>query len=896
MSLITLFNKKSTLITGLIIIASIFLSSLLFVPKTLATSFVVTTNTDSGAGSLRDAMDQAEANPGLDAISFNLPSGQTLIQPLSPLPALTEAIIIDATTQPGYVDSPIIEISGISAGNSDVNGINLYNIHSTASIIKGLSITSFSGFGIAFYAFNLNNNLSLIQGNYIGVKPDGVSNGGNILGGIDLGQYTQVGGVGKANRNIISGNGGHGIRMFNTSDVTIQNNYIGTNAFGNSAVPNLGNGITMLGEGEGGATLIDAELNQNNIIGLNVNGGGNLISGNTGNGIYAQTSKNLTIHNNIIGLSVDQNNKIPNGTTANAGIYFDDMVIDFRIGGTGGNESNIISGNTGNGLYIYGAESSNGTIQNNIIGSNPNGALNFGNTLNGALIYSSHDILMGGIGGSSTKNIISNNGKHGVSIEKGVSLGNPPYNITMLGNAIKNNTNLGINLENIAENSSFIDPNDTLDPDTGPNDLQNSPIIVDRVVSNTMITVNGILNTEANSNYRIELFATNPVYNVDSDREGAEIIGSTQVTTDTNGNGTWSITNIPLSYQNHTYSSNATRFIPDNLLGTGFNPKSFASIGNDSYFGTSEFSGLNFANATVTKSHNRPTGVAPGNTVNYTIPAINPTSLTLNTVTVTDTLDPNFTYTSGSCAPNSAGITCSFDSGTNTLTWTIPTIAPNSTTNLTYQVTVNTLTPTTITLINNTATLIAPSITTQTNSVSLGINHPVVATSTPSNNLSVRSDKSQILSGESLTYNITFTNNGSIVLNGVQVQTTLDPNLEFVSCSNSCTQNGQILTWNVGIMNISQSNTNTLTVKAKPTYTGNVITTSNLTANELPTAKTQSIITPVLNLDTTTTLPRTGGSSEQNSFLPLLAIVLGLLLLKVSVKTHRRKISVLEIK
>src|SRR5690242_19920386 len=75
-----------------------------------AQTFTVTSVADSGAGSLRQAITSANATPGLDTISFNLPgSGPFTIVLASPLPNLTNpaGIVIDATTQPGYAAQPL---------------------------------------------------------------------------------------------------------------------------------------------------------------------------------------------------------------------------------------------------------------------------------------------------------------------------------------------------------------------------------------------------------------------------------------------------------------------------------------------------------------------------------------------------------------------------------------------------------------------------------------------------------------------------------------------------------------------------------------------------------------------------------------------------------------------
>src|SRR4051794_13981404 len=77
-------------------------------PVRAAAPLVVTTTADSGPGSLREAIETANAAPGLDTITFAIPgSGVQTIQPLSALPTITDPVIVDGTSQPGYVDVPL---------------------------------------------------------------------------------------------------------------------------------------------------------------------------------------------------------------------------------------------------------------------------------------------------------------------------------------------------------------------------------------------------------------------------------------------------------------------------------------------------------------------------------------------------------------------------------------------------------------------------------------------------------------------------------------------------------------------------------------------------------------------------------------------------------------------
>ena len=116
-----------------------------------AATFPVTTAADNGdnvnptPGSLRAAIIDANNTLGSDTITFSIGSGPQTITPASALPPITDPLIIDGTTQPGFAGAPIIEISGVNAGQS-VNGLN---IAAGNCIIRGLVINRFAtGAGI----------------------------------------------------------------------------------------------------------------------------------------------------------------------------------------------------------------------------------------------------------------------------------------------------------------------------------------------------------------------------------------------------------------------------------------------------------------------------------------------------------------------------------------------------------------------------------------------------------------------------------------------------------------------------------------------------------------------------------------------------------------------------
>ena len=83
--------------------------------STKAATFTVTNLNNSGAGSLRQAIADANSSPGQDDIVFSV-SGT--IYPSSVLPSITDTVNLDGSTAPGYVTCgpPVIRLDGSLAG------------------------------------------------------------------------------------------------------------------------------------------------------------------------------------------------------------------------------------------------------------------------------------------------------------------------------------------------------------------------------------------------------------------------------------------------------------------------------------------------------------------------------------------------------------------------------------------------------------------------------------------------------------------------------------------------------------------------------------------------------------------------------------------------------------
>ena len=177
---------------------------------------VVTNINDSGVGSLRQAILDANSRTGVtDTIRFDIPgAGPHTIAPDSPLPVITDPVVIDGTTQPGYLPSMLaIEIAGSNAGPA-ANGLVVAGGN---SVIRGLVINLFGagGTGAGGAAVVLQTGGSnVILGNFIGTDPTGFFNRPNRGAGIsiELSSQNVIGGL-AADANIIAFNGGPGVSI-----------------------------------------------------------------------------------------------------------------------------------------------------------------------------------------------------------------------------------------------------------------------------------------------------------------------------------------------------------------------------------------------------------------------------------------------------------------------------------------------------------------------------------------------------------------------------------------------------------------------------------------------------------------------------------------------------------
>ena len=230
-------------------------------PRQLLAIFTVTGINDTGAGSLRDALIQANQTLGADTINFNISgTGPQTISLVSPLPQITDVVTIDGTSQPGYDPAnpkPMIALDGAAAGSSSV-GLNFAKGSGgtgagQGSFVRALAIDNFGSAGIA-----LADNGFTITGCFIGVDLTGALDAGNRGIGIrlDTSSNNQIGGATDVERNVISGNSSYGIQVngLTPSSSTANRfigNYIGTDSTGTVGIPNDRDGIFFFGFMEG---------------------------------------------------------------------------------------------------------------------------------------------------------------------------------------------------------------------------------------------------------------------------------------------------------------------------------------------------------------------------------------------------------------------------------------------------------------------------------------------------------------------------------------------------------------------------------------------------------------------------------------------------------------------
>ena len=390
----------------------------------------------------------------------------------------------------------------ISGSNNKVGG----TATGAGNLISGNSLNGVHVYSASAAPDSVSRN-NEIKGNYIGANASGTAALPNAESGVKIeeGQDNTVGGPEAGARNVISGNGQHGVFLYGS--ITIRNliigNYIGTTA----------DGLSALGNGLDGVAILSGQLNS---IGLS-GGSGNVISGNGRYGVLLQGAKNGVI-NNFIGTNVS-------GTAAIANLK-SGVAVEANENGVGGDTPggpNLISGNAEHGVVI-GDFSLGSRVVKNYIGVQVDGQTPLGNGLDGVFSSTLHNLAV-------QRNFIAFNGRNGLT----VTSRNGSF-VGVSANSIFSNSALGIDLAppDAAFNPIFgLTPNDNGDGDSGPNGLMNFPVLTKAVAytsgANTFARVQGSLDTNNAGANTIQLFLS-PACDASGHGEGKTFLGEFTVT------------------------------------------------------------------------------------------------------------------------------------------------------------------------------------------------------------------------------------------------------------------------------------------------------------------------------------------------------------------------------
>jgi hypothetical protein len=418
---------------------------------------------------------------------------------------LSKPAKIDGYTQSGSMPSTL----GAGQGSNAKLQIELtmtasggFALFGGGSTVQGLVV---NGKGILLRNFGGNT----IAGNFFGTNASGSAAAPtNAAGLVDINidwssPNNTIGGTSPAARNVISGASQADGILVNSSGNVIQGNLIGTNAAGDAAVGNYYGIYALLGGAD------------NNLIGGTSPAARNVVSGNGFSGIEVDTLNNL-IEGNFVGTNAA-------GTAAIGNAQYGIVVSGSNntIGGTAAGAGNLVSGNGSVGIGIpYG-------ISGNIVAGNK-----VGTDATGTQIVCGHstagiDISGGGniIGGTQAGagNIIAFNKNEGVRVDG--QTGN-----SILHNSIFSNGNGGIVLGSNGVGAG----NDPGDIDSGPNGLQNHPMLSVNGVGAVGFDVGATLNSMVGV-YHFEFFAS-PACGRLGYGEGKTFVGAADVASDSNGN------------------------------------------------------------------------------------------------------------------------------------------------------------------------------------------------------------------------------------------------------------------------------------------------------------------------------------------------------------------------
>ena len=260
-------------------------SSCTFTIRIVPQTIVASSTADSGPGTLRQALLDANAAEGNNTIKFAFRGVPPyVIHLLSPLPQISDPVVIDGWSQIQFQGQPVIEIDGTNVvpptPTAERTGLSIVVGGTT---VRGLVL---NGFTTGIRAGGAGGHV--IQGNFIGLDPANPSAGGNSGDGlVVVSPNNLIGGAIAEARNVISRNGGNGLVLESplaTGNLVVSN-WIGTAA----------DGVTPAGNAQAGIAIRDG-ASGNSI------GPGNIIAYNGGSGVLVESTAGAgnAIRGNII--------------------------------------------------------------------------------------------------------------------------------------------------------------------------------------------------------------------------------------------------------------------------------------------------------------------------------------------------------------------------------------------------------------------------------------------------------------------------------------------------------------------------------------------------------------------------------------------------------------------
>jgi len=390
---------------------------------------IVTNTNDSGTGSLRAAIEFANANSAEDNIIFNISgTGPHVITLATNLPDITDDdVSIDGITQPGATCGTTTNATGgitdrllqiIIDGSGLASGDALQFGFMKNPTVRGLVIGGAPSNGLHF---DFSEGTATVLCSHLGVNAAGTAAFGNSVSGLRM-EISGSGIVGDgtiAGANVISGNTRNGLLYLNTDSGSIRRNFVGVAIDGMSAIPNGRDGLFLADSGYVTPIQVGDTF-----------GGGNIISGNTEDGIDTGNGY-WAIYGNYIGTGGDGITPVPN-----IGRGIEGFADELTIGDGTVDGRNIIAGNGGEGLTLRPPYTTRTIIDGNYIG------------------VSANDMALGNGGAGITftnwsatnqttirNNTIAHNNGDGIE-----TISNATYPIAIYANEIYSNAGLGINL------------------------------------------------------------------------------------------------------------------------------------------------------------------------------------------------------------------------------------------------------------------------------------------------------------------------------------------------------------------------------------------------------------------------------------------------------------------